>query len=67
MTVSNYLQRKVPKNRKINKLETSSSRSLFPRSKELQQVSGESGMSNGEMEIDTDFLISVPMQFERFT
>ena len=68
MTVSDYLQKRSPKKRKANKSqEACVSRCLLPCSKESNGGGEGSDDSNGEMETDTDYSVSVPMQFEQLT
>ena len=68
MTVSDYLQKRSPKKRKANKLqEAGVSRCLLPGSKESNEDGEGSDDSDGEMETDPDYSVSVPMQFEQLT
>ena len=54
-TVSNYLQKKLPKKRKANKLqEAGPSRCLFPNLEECNDGSEE---TEEEMEIDMDYSV----------
>ena len=66
MTVSDYLQKKSPKKRKANKLqEAGSSKCLF--GPNLEECNDDSEGTDEEMETDTDYSVSVPMQFEQLT
>ena len=68
MTVSDYLQKKSPKKRKVNKLqEAGPSRCLLPSFKESNEDGEGSDDTDDEMETDTDYCVSVPMQFEQLT
>ena len=68
MTVSDYLQKKSPKKRKANKLqEAGPSRCLLPSFKESTEDGEGSDDTDDEMETDTDYCVSVPMQFEQLT
>ena len=59
MTVSHYLQRKLPKKRKANKLqEAGPSRCLFLN---LEECNDDSEETDEEMEIDMDY--STPFKF----
>ena len=67
MTVSDYLQKRSPRKRKANKLQKAGpSRCVFPCSKESDKDGGSDDTSE-EMEIDMDFSVSVPLQFEQLT
>jgi len=64
MTVSDYLQKKAAKKRKANKLqEAGSLRCLLPSFKESNEDGEGSDDTDEEMETDTDYRVSVPMQF----
>lgn len=64
MTVSDYLHKRSPRKRKANKVqEAHASRSLF----ESKHDCEESDSSVEEMSEDTDYSVSVPMQFEQLT
>ena len=66
MTVSDCLQKKSPKKRKANKLqEAGSSKCLF--GPNLEECNDDSEGTDEEMETDTDYSVSVPMQFEQLT
>ena len=66
MTVSDYLQKQSPKKRKANKLqEAGSSKCLFVPNHE--ECNDDSEGTDEEMETDTDYSVSVPMQFEQLT
>ena len=68
MTVSDYLQNKSPKKRKANKLqEAGPSRCLLPSFKQSNKDGERSDDTDDEMETDTDYCVSVPMQFEQLT
>lgn len=55
MTVSNYLQKKLPKKRKANKSqEAGPSRCLFPN---LEKCNDDSEETDEEMEIDMDYSV----------
>ena len=55
MTVSDYLQKKLPKKRKANKLqEAGPSRCLFPN---LEECNDDSEETDEEMEIDMDYSV----------
>ena len=66
MTVSDYRQKRSPKKRKANKLqEAGSSRCLFMPN--LEECNDDSEGTDEGMETDTDYSVSVPMQFEQLT
>ena len=66
MTVSNYLQKSSPKNRKTNKLQQVC-RCLLPNVKESGKEDDGNYDTDEEMEVDTDYSFSVAMQFEQLT
>ena len=57
-----------PKKRKANKLQKlNSSRCLLPNVKEQGGEDDGNGDTDEEMEVDKDYSVSVPMQFEQLT
>ena len=63
---TDYLQKKSPKKRKGNKLqEAGCTKCLFVPN--LEECNDDSERTDEEMETDTDYSVSVPMQFEQLT
>ena len=66
MTVSDYLQKNSPEKRKANRWqEPGSSKCLFV--PKIEECNNDCEGSDEEMEPDTDYSVSVPMQFEQLT
>ena len=66
MTVSDYLQKKSPKKREANKLQEAGSSKCLS-GPNLEECNDDSEGTDEEMETDTDYSVSVPMQFEQLT
>ena len=64
MTVSDYIQKRSPKRKKASKLQEAGSSSL---SFSVEVCNDDSEESDEELETNTDFSVSVPMQFEQLT
>ena len=68
MTVSDYLQKRLPRKRKANELqEASPSRCVFHSSKESDKDSEGTDDTYEEMETDMDYSVFVPLQVEQLT
>ena len=66
MTVSDYLQKNSPKKRKANRWqEPGSSKCLL--APKIKECNNDCEGTDEEMETDTDYSVSVPMQFEQLT
>ena len=66
MTVSDYVQKSSPKERKANKLQQAS-RCLLPNVKEPGGGDDGNCDTDEEMEVYTDYSVSFPMQFVQLT